>query len=266
MMGTRAGSVDPGILLRLLARRAARRRRARGRARSRARACWRSPAPQDMRAIVRGGRARANADATLALAMFVRRAAAGIAAAATSPGPPRRARVHGRHRRARRARVRARHRGAAGRPGCRRRPRVDPAGDADAATDAGSGPRCAVSADRGARGPRHRPGDRRAPRLTTSAAAGAAVRCPRRVVRRGPARGPIRPPIHARRHSCASAHMSMLWPWTPSTSCRPRSAGRLSHPLRIAILHLLADEPREVSAPRAASSASASPTPRSTSR
>ncbi len=40
--------------------------------------------------------------------------------------------------------------------------------------------------------------------------------------------------------------MVMLCAWTRSTSSRRKICRTLSHPARIAILHLLADEPREV--------------------
>ncbi len=82
MMGTRAGSVDPGILLRLLAE-------GRltvdelGEVLDHRSGLLAVAGTADMRAIVRDAE-RGDQPATLALAMFVRRVAAGIAAAATS--------------------------------------------------------------------------------------------------------------------------------------------------------------------------------------
>ena len=98
MMGTRAGSIDPGIIFRLLRDRAPA-----GRARGRPRP------PVGARRGRRHGRhgarcssaRRGDEAAALAIEMFVDRAAAGIAAAATAPAGARCRRLHRRDRRAR---------------------------------------------------------------------------------------------------------------------------------------------------------------------
>jgi acetate kinase len=82
MMGTRAGSVDPGVLLRLLAD-GHLDVQAMTEALDHASGLLAIAGTADMRTIVERAGA-GDADAGLALAMFVRRVAAGIAAAATS--------------------------------------------------------------------------------------------------------------------------------------------------------------------------------------
>ena len=82
MMGTRSGSIDPGILFRLLRRRLDRSPTSRPTS-STGPGCWPWPARPTWRDL-RERERRGDAAARLAIEMFVGRAAAGIAAAATA--------------------------------------------------------------------------------------------------------------------------------------------------------------------------------------
>ena len=113
MMGTRSGSLDPGLILHVLQHGLATLDELADTLDHASGLLGVSGRSSDMRTLLAAS-ADGDARAQLAIAMFVERAAGFVAAAATSLTTPRRHRLHGRYRRARGDCARA-HRGAIGR-------------------------------------------------------------------------------------------------------------------------------------------------------